>query len=69
MKILKIPLENFIEILNALYESGADYIDMEYKEDVINITVPPEYLMPGAGDSIIKPEIIKLTKKDLMDLI
>lgn len=69
MKILKIPLENFIEILNALYESGADYIDMEYKEDVINITVPPEYLMPDAEDSIIEPEIIKLTEKALMDLI
>lgn len=53
MKLRKIPLEPLLEILQDLYDSGADFIDIsgdqneegEEKKDVIKITIKPEYLM------------------------
>lgn len=48
MILRKIPLESFIEILQQLFEEGADYVDINGEEnmnnkDVIKITVRPEY--------------------------
>jgi hypothetical protein len=48
----KIPLGPFIEILQDLFDSGADFIDIsgennddaELPRDTIKITVKPEYL-------------------------
>lgn len=49
----KIPLQPFIQILQNLYDSGADYIDIsgengkdddDNKRDVIRIAVKPEYM-------------------------
>jgi hypothetical protein len=49
MKLRKIPLESLIEILQDLYESGADYIDIsgkndEKNRDIIHITIKEEYM-------------------------
>ena len=50
MKIIKLPLFDFIEMLNDLYEQGVDYIDMfnsevEGEENVIEISVEEDYMM------------------------
>tara|TARA_R110000782_G_scaffold74248_3_gene148428 strand:- start:13803 stop:14072 length:270 start_codon:yes stop_codon:yes gene_type:complete len=50
MKLRKIPLEAFIEILQQLFEDGADYIDINGEQninskDIIKITVRPEYFI------------------------
>ena len=50
----KIPLGPFIEILQDLFDNGADFIDLagdesdkgETPRDTIKITVKPEYLSP-----------------------
>ena len=52
MKLRKIPLEPFIQILTDLFESGAEFIDLagdenndgETPRDSLKITVKPEYL-------------------------
>ena len=53
LKLRKIPLQALIEILQDLYENGADFIDLsgEQKEengsvkDLIQITIKPEYML------------------------
>jgi hypothetical protein len=50
MSLRKIPLETFIEILQQLFEEGADFIDINEEEsinnkDVIKITARPEYFL------------------------
>lgn len=54
LKINKIPLEPFIEILQNLYESGAEFIDIsgesgtddqDNKRDTIRISVQPDYMV------------------------
>jgi len=48
-RLSKVSISSLMEILKALYEEGADYIDIEgdycykKKNDVIKITVKPEY--------------------------
>lgn len=50
VKINKIPLGELLEVLEGLYESGCDYIDMEFKIDpnsvqnVLSITTRPDYM-------------------------
>ena len=65
MKLRKIPLEPFIQILTDLFDSGADYIDISGEpggeedgkpKDVIHITVKPEYL--------ISTETIEMTEDE-----
>ena len=54
----KIPLQALIEILQDLYDNGADYIDLSGEQndngdtpkDIIQITVKPEYLLHEDGD-------------------
>lgn len=53
LKLRKIPLEPLIQILQDLYDSGADYIDLSGEQndngdtpkDIIQITVKPEYII------------------------
>ena len=53
MKLRKIPLGPLLEILQDLFDNGADFIDIsgenneegEEKKDIIKITIKPEYLM------------------------
>lgn len=58
LKLRKIPLQPLIEILQDLYDSGADFIDLsgEQKDengsskDLIQITIKPEYMLHDERD-------------------
>jgi hypothetical protein len=60
----KIPLGPFIEILQELFESGADFIDItgdnnadvEMPRDTIKVTVRPEYLIDHNENDIMEIE-------------
>lgn len=72
MKLRKIPLESLIEILQDLYESGADYIDIsgkndEKNRDIIHITIKEEYMFYNEEeDDAIERSIFE---GDINDLI
>lgn len=59
IKLNKIPIASLINVLQHLYEEGADYIDLQGehtpgdKNDVIKVTVRPEYYVdePDGDDS------------------
>lgn len=76
MKITKLPLLDFLELLNDLYESGVDYIDMdnskeEGEENVIEITIEENYFMkPNENNENIKDVAkVKFIDNDINDLI
>ena len=58
MNLRKIPLGPFIDILQDLFDNGADFIDLSGEEsnegeaprDSIKITVKPEYLSPDLDE-------------------
>jgi hypothetical protein len=58
LRLRKIPLQPLIEILQDLYESGADFIDLsgeqsdegETPKDTIQITIKPEYMLHDERD-------------------
>jgi len=58
MILRKIPLGPFLEILQDLFDNGADFIDLsgdvndegEAPRDSIRITVKPEYLSPDINE-------------------
>lgn len=61
LKLRKIPLGPFIEMLQDLWENGADFIDLSGEQsednsptsrDMIQITVKPEYLSNDEEDVI-----------------
>ena len=60
----KIPLGAFIEILQDLFDNGADFIDIsgensdkgESPKDTIKITVRPEYLEGHSEDDTVELE-------------
>lgn len=61
LKLRKIPLGPFIEMLQDLWENGADFIDLSGEQsednsptsrDMIQITVKPEYLSNEEDDVI-----------------
>jgi hypothetical protein len=59
----KIPLEMLLQILQDLYDSGADYVDISGATDVngaprdtIKITVRPEYITDIENDSDVAIE-------------
>ena len=64
MKLSKIPLEPFIQILTDLFDSGADYIDISGEaseedgktKDIIHITIKPEYLLAQKPIEMIEDE-------------
>ena len=71
MKIRKIPLESLIEILQDLYESGADYIDIsgkndEKNRDIIHITIKEEYMFYNEEEDATERSIFE---GDINDLI
>ena len=76
MQLRKIPLGPFIEILQDLFESGADFIDLsgdnndegESPKDMIKITVKPEYLSDEEGDDNDKMELQQEIQMDFSDL-
>jgi len=58
MMLRKIPLGPFLDILQDLFDNGADFIDLsgdvndegEAPRDSIKITVKPEYLSPDLDE-------------------
>ena len=73
-KIQKIPLQDFITILQDLYEEGVNFIDIsggdanpdsDQLKDMIKITVKPEYMEEDDDDD----ENNTLSEKDINDLI
>jgi hypothetical protein len=59
----KIPLEMLINILQDLYDGGADYVDISGDTDVdgiprdtIKLTVKPEYLSEFDEESVLNLE-------------
>jgi hypothetical protein len=77
--IRKIPLEEFINILQDLYENGADFIDISGEnvtegsvdiKDIMKITVKPEYISQMADDIEINfIEETPFSDDDINDLI
>lgn len=72
MQIRKIPLEQFIQILQELYDGGADFIDItnetidnEVKQDSMKLVVRPEYMTEDLEEDI--EENIDLSDKSLSD--
>ena len=74
MRLRKIPLGPILEILQDLFENGADYIDIsgtnndegESPRDSIKITVKPEYLMDYGDDD--DGDVLELDQEIEMDL-
>jgi hypothetical protein len=70
----KIPLEMLIQILQELYDGGADYVDISGDNDVdgsprdtIKLTVKPEYLSDfdkNDGSSFEQELDIEWTEED-----
>ena len=59
----KIPLEMLIQILQELYDGGADYVDISWDtdkdgapRDTIKLTVKPEYLSEFDEESVLNLE-------------
>ena len=52
----KIPLINFIHLLNSVYQSGADFIDLkgirndQESQYEVGISVPLEYMTPDTPE-------------------
>jgi hypothetical protein len=78
-KIQKIPLQDFITILQDLYEEGVNFIDIsggdanpdsDQIKDMIKITVKPEYMEEDDDDDEdYDDEDNTLSEKDINDLI
>jgi hypothetical protein len=85
LKLRKIPLQALIEILQDLYDNGADYIDLsgEQKDengssrDLIQITIKPEYMLHDertddddySDDDVSDTKSRSLSDDDINDLI
>jgi hypothetical protein len=63
LQLRKIPLGPFIEMLQDLWENGADFIDLSGEQsednsptlrDMIQITVKPEYLSNDEEEDVIE---------------
>lgn len=75
LRLRKIPLQPLIEILQDLYDSGADYIDLsgeqskegEDLKDIIQITVKPEYILHEDDDDDDIDNNIQEVKMDYSD--
>jgi hypothetical protein len=62
MELRKIPLEMFIQILQELYDGGADFVDISGEmnddsdalRDTVKLTVKPEYLSDYNEDDTVE---------------
>ena len=75
-KVVKIPLEMFINLLVALYEEGANYIDLssevneEEKRETIKISIQDDYYEEEEDEDNEAPRAnIKLSDDDIDKLI
>lgn len=75
MNLRKIPLGPFIDILQDLFDNGADFIDLsgdennegEAPRDSIKITVKPEYLSPDINDEEEEEDVVDYGMDFLID--
>ena len=74
--MVKIPLEMFINLLVALYEEGANYIDLssevneEEKRETIKISIQDDYYEEEEDEDNEAPRAnIKLSDDDIDKLI
>jgi len=66
LKLRKIPLGALIEILQDLWDNGADYIDLSGEQnddgdtpkDMIHITIKPEYILHEEGSDVMEEDNI-----------
>lgn len=74
LRLRKIPLEPLIQILQDLYESGADYIDISGEQngegdsikDLIQITIKPDY-MSSPDDDVADDIEVDYSEDDISD--
>ena len=74
LKLRKIPLEPLIQILQDLYDSGADYIDISGEQngegdsikDLIQITIKPDY-MSSPDDDVADDIEVDYSEDDIPD--
>ena len=72
LKLRKIPLQPLIEILQDLYDNGADFIDLsgEQKDengssrDLIQITIKPEYMLHDESNDDDNDDEIEMDYSD-----
>jgi len=83
MQLRKIPLAELLTILTDLYDDGVDYIDIsgtsitsmedggEYPQDIIKITVRPDYISNDDTEDIdaLSINVCKLSEEDINDLM
>ena len=77
VELRKIPLEGFIDILQELFDKGADYVDIvarpNEEQDVISLVVKQEYIDPeynGFEEEITSyPREEPLSSTDLNSLV
>lgn len=79
IKLTKIPLEAFINALEQVWESGANFIDIiaipDVQQDVIGIAVRDEYMEVLEEEEYEKEynndvkKIVKLTDDDISKLL
>jgi hypothetical protein len=75
LRLRKIPLHPLIEILQDLYESGADFIDLsgeqseegETPKDTIQITIKPEYMLHDERDEEDNDDVTQEIELDYSD--
>ena len=60
VELRKIPLAGFIDMLQELYDNGADYVDIIAKpnqqQDVISLIVREEYIDPACNNFVNEEE-------------
>lgn len=68
MRIRKVPLESFIDILADLYDKGVDYVDiiglLNDSQDGIMISFSKEYMAEEYQDNFDAIPTTKVTKTD-----
>jgi hypothetical protein len=68
MRIRKVPLESFIDILADLYDKGVDYVDivglLNDSQDGIMISFSKEYMAEEYQDNFDTIPTTKVTKTD-----
>ena len=74
VELRKIPLAGFIDILQEIYDKGADYIDIVAKpdviQDVISIVVKEEYIDAQSNQFTDDDELfLPLNDTPLFDMI
>ena len=83
MQLVKIPLEELLSILTDLYEDGVDYVDIsgtpstdeEYPQDIMHISIQPEYMCEDMDDDDEEEEntpkinVSKFSDEDIDNLI